>query len=43
MQLALLEVETKLPHMQLDSLTMTPADDGESINFNTTFTVWTLK
>lgn len=43
MQLALLEMETKLPQMQLDSLTMTPDDNGESINFNTVFTVWTLK
>ena len=43
MQLALMEMETKLPHMQLDSLTMTPSTNGESINFNTTFTVWTLK
>ena len=43
MQLALLEMETKLPHMQLDSLTMTPSTTGDAINFETTFTVWTLK
>ncbi|MFK7910258.1 MAG: hypothetical protein AB8F34_06605 [Akkermansiaceae bacterium] len=43
MQLALLELETKLPHMQLDSLTMTPEKNGETINFKTTHTIWTLK
>ncbi len=43
MQLAMLEMETKLPNMQLDSLSMTPDSSGDSINFETTFTVWTLK
>lgn len=43
MQLALLEIETKLPQMQLDSMTMTPAANGETINFKTTHTIWTLK
>lgn len=43
MQIALMEMETKLPQMQLDSLTMTPGTNGETINFKTTFTVWTLK
>ena len=43
MQLALMEMETKLPQMQLDSMTMTPSSNGESLNFNTKFTVWTLK
>ncbi len=41
MQLALLEMETKLPNMQLDSLTITPDTNSDSINFETTFTVWT--
>lgn len=41
MQLALLEMETKLPNMQLDSLTITPDANSDSINFETTFTVWT--
>jgi len=37
----LLEMETKLPNMQLDSLTITPDTNSDSINFETTFTVWT--
>lgn len=43
MQMAMLEMETKLPQMQLDSLTIKPDRNGETVNFNTTFTVWTLK
>jgi len=43
MQTALMEMETTLPNMQLDSLTMTPDGRGKGINFKTTFTVWTLK
>ena len=43
MQLAMMEMETKLPQMQLDSMTMTPSSNGESLNFETKFTVWTLK
>lgn len=43
MQTALMEIESTLPNMQLDSLTMTPASSGKSIDFKTTFTVWTLK
>ena len=43
MQTALMEIESTLPQMQLDSLTMTPASSGKGIDFKTTFTVWTLK
>lgn len=43
MQLALMEMETRLPQMQLDSLTMKPDGNGEALKFDTTFTVWTLK
>ena len=43
MQLAMLEMETNLPQMQLDSLIMTPAANGQKMNFETQFTVWTLK
>jgi len=43
MQAALMEIESTLPNMQLDSLTMTPASSGKGIDFKTTFTVWTLK
>lgn len=41
MQLALMEIESKLPQLQLDSLTMTPDNSGEKLNFKTKFTVWT--
>ncbi len=43
MQLSLMEMESKLPNMQLDSIKMTADNSGNAINFNTTFTVWTLK
>lgn len=43
MQLALMEVETKLPQMQLDSIIMKPEKNGGRINFSTQFTVWTQK
>lgn len=43
MQLALLEVETKLPQMQLESLEMKPNTNGGTIHFTTRFTVWTAK
>ena len=43
MQLALMEMETTLPNMQLDSMTMTPDSNGKGLNFKTKFTVWTLK
>lgn len=44
MQLALMEVESKLPQMQLDSLTMVPEEgNSNTLNFKTTFTVWTQK
>lgn len=43
MQTALMEMESILPQMQLDSLTMSPDSNGKGINFETTYTVWTLK
>ena len=43
MQTALMEMESTLPQMQLDSLTMSPDSNGKGINFETTYTVWTLK
>jgi len=43
MQLTLMEVETKLPQMQLDSIIMKPEKNGGRINFSTQFTVWTQK
>ncbi len=43
MQLALMEVETMLPQMQLDSIIMKPEKNGGRINFSTQFTVWTQK
>ncbi len=43
MQLSLMEMESKLPNMQLDSIKMTADNSGKAIKFNTTFTVWTLK
>jgi len=41
MQLALLNVETYFPQMQLDSLQMTPSKDGYTLNVKTTHTIWT--
>jgi len=41
MQLALMEIESKLPQLQLDSLSMTPDSSGGKLNFTTKFTVWT--
>ncbi|BDS08497.1 hypothetical protein NT6N_35370 [Oceaniferula spumae] len=43
MQLTLMEVESKLPQLQLDSLVMSPDAQNEKLNFKTTFTVWTEK
>jgi len=43
MQSAFLEVETELPQMQLDSLEMSPNQDGKTIHFKTVYTVWTQK
>ncbi|MBK1854445.1 hypothetical protein JO972_05720 [Verrucomicrobiaceae bacterium 5K15] len=43
MQIALLEIESELPQLQLDSLTMSPGATGGKLNFKTTFTVWTQK
>lgn len=40
MQLAMMEMETKLPQMQLDSLTITPDNSGKRLNFKTTHTIW---
>lgn len=41
MQLALMEIESKLPQLQLDALSMTPDNNAGTLNFSTTFTVWT--
>jgi len=41
MQMALLEIESELPQLQLDSLTMSPGAAGGKLNFKTTYTVWT--
>lgn len=41
MQASLMEVESKLPQMQLDSMTMTPDEGAGRINFVTKFTIWT--
>ncbi|NWK54876.1 hypothetical protein HW115_04600 [Verrucomicrobiaceae bacterium N1E253] len=41
MQTALMEIETRLPQLQLDSMKMKPSDNGKTLNFETTFTLWT--
>lgn len=41
MQIALLKMETRLPQMQLDSISMKLGQDGQTLNFQTQFTVWT--
>ncbi len=41
MQLALMEVESKLPQLQLDSLSIAPHSSKRKLNFTTQFTVWT--
>lgn len=41
MQIALMEMETRLPQMQLDSIQLKSGSDGETLNFKTQFTVWT--
>jgi len=41
MQATLMEVESKLPQMQLDSISMKPDEVGGRINFTTKFTIWT--
>lgn len=43
MQQALMNLETMLPTMQLDSLDMSPEDSGKGVKFTTTHTVWTLR
>lgn len=43
MQIALMEMETTLPQMQLDSMSMKPSKEGRTMNFQTTFTLWTLQ
>ena len=40
MQMLLIEIESTLPQMQLDSLSMSP-DTGGKLNFKTIYTVWT--
>lgn len=41
MQTALLEMETRMPQLQLDSMQMAPNSNGETLNINTTYTIWT--
>ncbi len=41
MQLSMLEFETELPSLQLDSVNMKPLGGGNLISFDTTFTLWT--
>lgn len=42
MQLAMLDLETELPQLQLDSLIMTPVgEESNLIEFDTVFTLWT--
>ena len=43
MQTALIEMETKIPQMQMDFMHMKPNEDGRTMNFKTTFTVWKLQ
>ena len=43
MQLTLMEVESKLPQLQLDRLTVVPDNSSTKLNFTATFTVWTKK
>ena len=43
MQRVLIEMEAKRPQMQMDSMSMIPNEDGKTMNFNTTFTVWKLQ
>ena len=43
MQTALIEMETKLPQMQMDSMSMKPNKNGRTMDFTTTFTVWKLQ
>lgn len=40
MQTALLEMETRLPQMQLDSIEISPSKQGGLLNFKTQHTVW---
>ncbi|MGJ8676820.1 MAG: hypothetical protein ACSHX0_04840 [Akkermansiaceae bacterium] len=41
MQLSLLEVETKLPQLQLDSMQIKTMKNSNLLSFDTTFTLWT--
>ena len=43
MQTALMELETALPTMQLDSLDIEQDGNGRGVKFTTTYTVWTLR
>ena len=43
MQSALMELETALPTMQLDSLDIEQDGNGSGVKFKTTYTVWTLR
>ncbi|MGJ8661398.1 MAG: hypothetical protein ACSHXL_05125 [Bacteroidota bacterium] len=41
MQLSLLELETKLPQLQLDRMNIKASTDSNLLSFDTTFTLWT--
>lgn len=41
MQIALMEMETRLPQMQLDTMSCKPSQNKETVNFKMTFTIWT--
>ena len=40
-QMALLDVETRFPQMQLDSLDLKPSGDGYTLEIQTKHTIWT--
>ena len=43
MQNSLLELETVIPQLQLDSISMKPAESRNLLNFDAVFTLWTLQ
>lgn len=40
MQIAMMEMETKLPQMQLDTMEIKPSENKGILSFKTTFTIW---
>lgn len=40
MQRALLEIETRMPQLQLDELRMEPSSNSNSLDFNVNYTAW---